>query len=192
MELTKAQREFFQDLDVEAAIKAGEGKLHFEFPHKGHDVFVETYSMSAADLTVRRRIPEGGYLIVDRELSLLNIPDSQNVSGPALLRQLYEAANPPVDMALKDAWRNTPYVRSWEVSQHVSCTSFKTVQDGVLYTLYAAKGPDDAEQTSVELRVAGNLVHTLTLPVVYRSRPTARDLLALADIITQAWREAVC
>lgn len=43
MELTKAQLDFFADLDLDSAIKAGEGKVHFTFTHKGHVVEVAAH-----------------------------------------------------------------------------------------------------------------------------------------------------
>lgn len=43
MELTKAQLDFFADLDLDSTIKAGEGKVHFTFTHKGHAVEVAAH-----------------------------------------------------------------------------------------------------------------------------------------------------
>lgn len=40
MKLTKAQRDFFADLDLDKALAAGGGKVHFDFPHKRHIITV--------------------------------------------------------------------------------------------------------------------------------------------------------
>lgn len=57
MELTKAQRNFFADLDLDKALAAGDGKVHFDFHHKGHTIAVEAYCSCDADIIVRRPNP---------------------------------------------------------------------------------------------------------------------------------------
>ena len=81
MPLTKTQRNFFASLDLDAALAAGEGKVHFDFTNKDYTIAVEAYSTCDADIIVRRKAKSGVVSAPDRRLSLLNIPDTTNVSA---------------------------------------------------------------------------------------------------------------
>lgn len=191
MELTKEQRNFFADLDLDKAIAAGEGKLHFQFTHKDHVVFVEVYSMSEADITVWRKVPEGEDLISDRELSLFSIPNSRNVSGPEVLRRVHAEAGKSEYSTLKKAWLATPYVERWEVAVRWSCTAFSINIDEVQYTIEVTESPDDDSVTVAELALSGDPIYTFTIPQPYRTVQTVQSLLNLTEAITLAWRDAV-
>lgn len=191
MELTQAQRDFFADLDLGSAIKAGEGKVHFDFDHKGHVVEVSVYGACEADITVKPKPGEGRVSYTDSGLALLNIPGTENVSGSAVLRMVYEAANTPKYSQLKKAWLATPYVERWPVDVMKSRVKF-SFQDGpVCYELWASKSQEIMDTTTVELLVDWELVHTFLLPMRCIRNPTAQFVFELAHAITVAWRDEV-
>ena len=92
MELTKEQRNFFADLDLDKAIAASEGKVHFDFPHKGRIVEVAVFCSCDADIIVKPKGNAGNASCPDTNLCLLNIPDTTNVSGPEVLRRVHAEA----------------------------------------------------------------------------------------------------
>lgn len=191
MELTKAQRDFFADLDLDSATKAGEGKVHFNFAHKDYIVEVAVYGACEADITVNHKPGEGLTSGPCMDLTLLNIPGTENVSGPAVLRMVYEAANKPEYSILKKAWLDTPYVELWPVDVMGSRVKF-SYQDGpVCYELWASKSQEITGTATVELLVDCELTHTFRIPMRYIMKPTPQSVLELANAITLAWRDAV-
>lgn len=191
MKLTKAQRDFFKDIDLPAALAAGEGKVHFAFPHKGCIVEVSVFYECSADITVQRKPGDGWASYTDTDLTLLNIPDTSNVSGPAVLRMVHAAANKPEYSPLKQAWLATPYVEQWYVSVNGSCTEFSNRDEEGQYTIEVSEDPDDSIVTVAELFLSGELIHAFTIQRPYPNRQTVRSLLKLAEAITEAWRDAV-
>ena len=88
MKLTQTQLSFFRDLDVSEAVKHGEGRVQFTFTHKGREVDVRPYSSGGGDIIVRLDTSREGRLLVDLDLSLFDIPETKNLSGPAMLKLL--------------------------------------------------------------------------------------------------------
>jgi hypothetical protein len=191
MELTKDRRNFFADLDLDKALAAGGGKVHFDFPHKGHAIAVEAYSSCDADIIVRRKAKDGVVHEPDKRLSMFNIPDTTNVSAQKVLRMVYEEATKPVDSQLKQAWLDTPYVERWYVSVRGSYTEFSTNTEEARYLIKVTESPDDESDTVAELFMSGAQIHTFTISQPYHNEHTAHSLLNLADAITEAWRDAV-
>lgn len=191
MELTKTQRNFFADLDLNKAIAAGEGKVHFAFTHKAHTVTVEAHSTCDADIIVRRAANAGVVSGPDKRLSMFNIPDTTNVSAEKVLRMVYEEASTHVDSKIKQAWLDTSYVERWQVSVLDSCTEFSTNTGKTKYLIEVTESPDDGNATAAELFRSGDSICTFTIPQPYNSDQTAQSLLDLAEAITEAWRDAV-
>ena len=191
MELTKAQQNFLADLNLDAALAAGAGKVHFEFTHKNHIVTVEAYCSCDADIIVRRKDGAGVVSAPDGYLSLFDIPNTTNVSAEKVLRAVYEKALTPVDSQLKRAWLDTPYVELWHVSVQGACTEFSTDTEDARYNIEVTKSPEDGTATVAELSMSGAQIHTFIIPQPYPNAQTARSLLELAESITEAWREAV-
>lgn len=191
MELTKAQRDFFVDLDLDSAIKAGEGKVNFDFTHKGRVVEVAVYGACEADITVQHKPGEGRGTYPDPSLTLLNIPGTENVPGPAVLRMVYEAANKPEYSQLKKAWLATPYVERWPVDVMGSRVKFSFQDGSVCYELWASKSLAIPDTATVELLVDWELAHTFMLPIRYIRKPTAHFVHELAHAITVAWSAEV-
>lgn len=191
MELTKEQRNFFTDLDLDKAIAAGEGKVHFEFNHKGCVVEVAVFCSCDADIIVKPKDSAGNASCPDKSLCLLNIPDTTNVSGPEVLRMVHAEAGKSEYSTLKKAWLDTPYVERWNVSARWSCTEFSTNIEEVRYTIEVTESPDDDSVTVAELFLSGDLIHTFAIPQPYQSGPTAKSLMNLAEAVNVAWRDAV-
>lgn len=191
MELTKTQRNFFADLDLDAALAAGEGKVHFDFTHKDHIIVVEAYCSCDADIIVRHKDKAGFVHEPDGHLSVFNIPDTTNVSAEKVLRMVYEEAVKPVASQLKQAWLDTPYVEWWHVSVGWSYTEFSTATEEARYLIRVTESPDDESDTVAELFMSGAQIHTFTIPQPYHNEHTAHSLRNLADAITEAWRDAV-
>lgn len=191
MELTKEQRNFFADLDLDKAIAAGEGKVHFEFTHKGCVVEVAVFCSCDADIIVKPKDSVGNLACRDTNLCLLNIPGTTNVSGPEVLRMVYEEAGKSGYSMLKHAWLDTPYVERWHVSVRWSCTVFSTHNEEVQYTIEVTESPDDDSVTVAELFMTDEHVHTFTIPQPYHTDQTAKSLMHLAESINVAWHEAV-
>jgi hypothetical protein len=191
MELTKEQRNFFADLDLDKAISAGEGKVHFDFNHKGRVVEVAVFCSCDADIIVKHKDKAGHASYPDMNLCLLNIPDTTNVAGPEVLRRVHAEAGKSEYSPLKQAWLSTPYVELWDVSVRWSCTSFSTDREGVQYTIEVTESLDDDSVTVAELSLPDDQIHTFTIPKPYDSDPTAKSLMDLAKSIDVAWRDAV-
>lgn len=191
MELTQVQRDFFADLDLASATKAGEEKVQFDFLHKGRIVEVAVYSGCEADIRVKHR-PEGGRVTcIDPALSLPNIPGTVNMSGPAVLRRVHAEANKPGDPQLKRAWLDTPYVELWPVDVMGARVKFSWQDAPVCYELWASKAQDIPDITTVDLLVDWERAHTFLLPLRCPKKPTAEFVFELAEAITEAWRDAV-
>ena len=191
MELTKAQRNFFAALDLDAALAAGKEKVHFDFTHKDHTISVEAYSTCDADIIVRRKAKAGVAAAPDKLLSLFNIPDTTNVSAEKVLRMVHAEASTPVDSQLKQAWLDTPYVERWHVSVRRSCTKFTTNTEEAWYVIIVTESPEDESHTVAELFISGAKIHTFTISQPYHTDLTAQILLNLAEAINAAWSEAV-
>lgn len=191
MELTKAQRNFFADLDLDKALAAGEGKVHFEFTHNGCVVEVAVFCSCDADIIVKPKDSAGNAACSDTNLSLLNIPDTTNVSGPEVLRRVTAEAGKSEYSPLKKAWLATPYVEWWNVAVRWSCTAFSTDIEEVQYTIEVTESPDDDRVTVAELSLSGTQIYTFTIAQPYNSDPTAKSLMNLAEAINVAWRDAV-
>lgn len=191
MELTNARRNFFADLDLDKALAAGCGKVHFDFTHKGHTISVEAYCSCDADIIVRRKAKDGVVHTPDKSLSMFNIPDTTNVSAQKVLRMVYEEAAKPVDFQIKQAWLDTPYVEQWYVSVRGSYTEFSTDTEEASYLIKVTESPDDKSDTVAELFISGSQIHTFTIPQPYPSDRTSKSLLYLAEAINVAWRDAV-
>lgn len=191
MKLTKEQRNFFADLDLDKAIAAGAGKVHFEFDHKGCVVEVAVFCSCDADIIVKPKDSAGNAPCQDTHLCLLNIPHTTNVSGPEVLRMVHAEAGKPEYSALKKAWLATPYVERWKVAVRWSCTVFSTDIEEVQYTIDVTESPDDDSVTVAELFLSGDQIYTFTIPQPYRRAPTAKSLMDLAEEINVAWRDAV-
>lgn len=191
MELTKAQRNFFADLDLDKAIAAGEGKVHFEFNHKGCVVEVAVFCSCDADIIVKPKDDAGNVSCPATNLCLLNIPDTTNVSGPEVLRMVHAEAGKSEYSPLKQAWLATPYVERWHVDVRWSCTAFSTNTGEAQYLIEVTESPDDDSVTVAELFLSGDQIYTFTIPQPYRSDQTAQSLLNLAEAINEAWRDAV-
>lgn len=191
MNLTNEQYNFFKDLDVSEAVKHSVGKIHFTFPYNGRVVEVQTYRRWNADILVHSEQETGGEILVDRSLSLFDIPESENISGQELLKQLYEVVHNRPAFLFREAWMNTPYVKEWSVDVLGSRIRF-SFQDGpVGYELCAHESPEFKATTTVELLVDGERVHTFLLPMGYHRRPTAQFVYWLSNAITVAWRDEV-
>ena len=188
MELTKTQRNFFADLDLDKALAAGEGKVHFDFPHNGHIISVEAYCSCDADIIVRRKDKAGVVSAPDKRLSLFNIHGTTNVAAKKVLRIVY---SDPVDSQLKQAWLDTPYVERWNVSVQGAHTEFSTMCGDARYTIEVSANINDAGATVAELFLEGTQIHTFTIPQPYYNGHTAQSLRNLAEAITEAWRGAV-
>lgn len=191
MELTKKQRNFFADLDLDKALAAGDGKVNFNFHHNGHVVEVAVFCSYNADIIVKRMDKAGRASYPDRDLCLMNIPDTMNVSATAVLRRVHEAAGTPSIELLKQAWLDTPYVERWHVSVREASTEFTTDTGDAQYMIAVAESPDDDSDTGAELFVCGVPIHTFTIPQPYHNDQTSLSLLDLAESITEAWRYAV-
>lgn len=180
MELTKTQRNFFSDLDLDKALAAGEGKVHFDFTHNDYTIAVEAYYSCDADIIVRCKAKGGVVHEPDKHLSMFNIPDTTNVSAEKVLRMVYEAASKPADAKLKQAWLDTPYVERWDVSVQGACTEFSTRTEAAEYLIEVTESPDDDSDTVAELFMSGDSTCTFTIPQPYHTRQTAQSLLNLA------------
>lgn len=191
MELTKEQRNFFADLDLDKALAAGEGKVHFDFTHKGRIVEVAVFCSCDADIVVKPKYKAGNEPCPDTGLCLLNIPGTTNVSGPEVLRMVHAEANKSGYSPLKKAWLATPYVDRWDVSVRWSCTAFSTDIEEVQYTIEVTESPDDDSVTVAELSLSGDPIHTFTIQQPYHRAQTAKSLMNLAETINVAWRDAV-
>ena len=191
MELTKAQKNFFADLDLDKALADGEGKVHFYFTHKDHIIAVEAYCSCDADIIVRHKDKAGVVSAPDKRLSMFNIPDTTNVSAEKVLRMLYEEAANPVNSQLIQAWRITPYVDRWNVSVRGPCTEFSTRNGEAQYLIEVTESPDDSSATVAELFLSGAQIYTFTIPQPYHNGQTARSLMHLAEAINGAWRDVV-
>lgn len=190
MKLTQEQYDFFKGLDVSEAIKHGEGKVQFTFPHKDHIVEVMVYASVEGDIVVHNP-PAGNDRPVDNPtLSMFNIPGTVNLSGPALLRKLYEAVQVPPAPRLREAWLNTPHVEEWSVDILEARIKFSHQEGPVHYELRASKSQEIADITTVDLLVDWERVHTFLLPLGYPARPTAQFMFELASTITTVWRGA--
>ena len=191
MKLTKEQRNFFADLDLDKALAAGEGKVHFNFNHKGCVVEVAVFCSCDADIIVKPKNTAGNTSCPNTNLCLLNIPDTTNVSGPEVLRMVHAEAGKSEYSPLKKAWLDTPYVERWNVSVRWSCIAFSTNSEEFQYTIEAIESPDDDSVTVAELFLSGDQIYTLTIPQPYPSDPTAESLTNLAEAINAAWHDAV-
>lgn len=191
MELTKKQRNFFADLDLDKALEASDGKVHFDFTHKDHIITVEVYCSCDADIIVRRKTNDGVVHEPDKRLSLYNIPGTTNVSAGQVLRMVYEGTVKPVDSPLKQAWLATPYVERWHVSVRGAFAEFSTNTGEAQYLIEVTESPDDDSDTVAELFVSGEKIYTFTITQPYHNVQTARSLLNLAEAINEAWRDAV-
>ena len=191
MKLTKEQRNFFADLELDKVIAAGEGKVHFDFTHKGCVVEVAVFCSCDADIIVKPKDSAGNVQCPDTHLCLLNIPDTTNVSGPEVLRMVHAEACKPEYSALKKAWLATPYVERWEVAVRWSCTAFSTAIEDVQYTIDVTESPDDDSVTVAELFLSGDPIYTFTIPQPYLRDQTAKSLMDLAEAINVAWCDAV-
>lgn len=165
--------------------------MHFEFTHKDHIIAVEAYCSCDADIIVRHKDKAGVVSAPDKRLSLHNIPDTTNVSAKKVLRMVYEGAVNPVNVQLKQAWLDTPYVERWHVSVQSAYTEFSTRIEEVSYTIVVAESPDDESDTVAELFMSGARIHTFAIPQPYHNGQTAQSLRNLADAINEAWRDAV-
>lgn len=191
MELTKEQRNFFADLDLDKALAAGEGKVHFDFRHKGRIVEVEAFCSCDADIVVKHTDRAGKAAHPDTELCLLNIPGTTNVAATAVLRMVHAEAGKSEYSPLKKAWLATPYVELWGVSVRWSCTEFSIDIEDDRYMIEVTESPDDDSVTVAELSLSGDPIYTFTIPQPYPSDQTAKSLMNLAEAITLAWRGAV-
>lgn len=190
MDLTKTQRNFFADLDLNKAIAAGEGKVNITFTHKASTITVEAHSTCDADIIVRRAAKVGVASYPDTRLSLFNIPNTMNVSAEKVLRMVYEEASTHVASKIKQAWLDTSYVERWHVSVLDSCTEFSTNTGETKYLIEVTESPDDDSATVAELFRSGDSICTFTIQQPYNSDHTAQSLLNLAEAITEAWRDA--
>lgn len=191
MELTKEQRNFFADIDLDKAIAAGEGKVHFDFKHKGCVVEVAVFCSCDADIIVKPKANAGNASCPAANLCLMNIPGTTNMSGPEVLRMVHAEAGKPEYSPLKKAWLDTPYVERWNVAVRWSCTAFSTDIEEVQYTIDVTESPDDDSVTVAELFLAGDQIYTFTIPQPYTRDQTAKSLMNLAEAINVAWRDAV-
>lgn len=191
MEMTKVQRNFFADLDLDWAIKAGEGKVHFDFTHKDYIISVEAYCSCDADIIVRHKDKSGVVSAPNKRLSMYNIPDTTNVSAEKVLRMAYAEAVNPGNSQLQQAWLDTPYVEQWHVYGRGTYTEFTTHTEAAQYRIEVTESPDDESDTVAELFVSGAQIYTFIIPQPYHNGQTARSLLDLAEAITEAWRDAL-
>jgi hypothetical protein len=191
MKLTKEQRNFFAGLDLDKAIAAGEGKVHFEFTHKGCVVEVAVFCSCDADIIVKPKYNAGKASCPATNLCLINIPDTTNVSGPELLRRVHAEAGKAEYSPLKQAWLDTPYVEWWNVSIRWSCTEFSANTGEDEYRIEVTESPDDDSTTVAELFLSGDQIYTFTIPQPYPSYPAVKSLRDLAEAINAAWRDAV-
>lgn len=190
MKLTQEQSDFFKDLDLDKAIACGEGRVQFDFTHKDRAVDVRAYSSGKGDIIVCRGTAEEDRLLADRNLSLLDIEGTENMSGPAMLQMLHDAANNPGPGPLKEIWLSTPSVKEWLVDVLGSRIRFSCQEGSAAYELWAHKAQEIQDTTVVELMPDGERVHTFLLPMGYR-KPTAQFVLKLAAVITEAWYDEV-
>lgn len=191
MELTKAQQNFFADLDLAKALEASKGKVHFGFTHKGCGIEVEAYCSCDADIIVRRKDRAGVVSAPDKRLSIFNIPDTMNVSAEHVLRMVYAKAQKTVDSQLKKAWLDTPYVEQWYVAVLESRTEFTTNTEESRYRIEVSESPDDDSATVAKLFMSDGPIHTFTISQPYHTGQTAKSLLNLAEAIAEAWHDAV-
>ena len=191
MELTREQRNFFADLDLDKALAAGEGKVHFEFNHKGCVVEVAVFCSCDADIIVKTKDNEGNASGQATNLCLLNIPNTTNVAGPEVLRRVHAEARKSEYTPLKKAWLATPYVERWNVAVRWSCTAFSTDIGEVRYTIEVAESSDDESATVAELFLDDTQIHTFTIQQPYLRSQTAKSLMDLTEVINVAWRDAV-
>lgn len=189
IKLTNEQYEFFKDLDVSEAVKHSDGRIHFAFPYKGRMVEVQPYRRGDADILVHPEKETEYRISIDQSLSLFDIPETENVSGPALLERLREAVcNHPASV-LKEAWLNTTYVKQWSVVMLGPNIMFSYQNGSVTYELWAHETQEIQETTTVVLMVNGQQVHTFLLPMRYHSQPSALFVYELANAVTTAWRD---
>lgn len=191
MKLTKKQRNFFADLDLDKAVAAGEGKVHFDFHHKWHVVEVAAFCSCDADIIVKHKNAAGNASYPDVDLCLRNIPDTTNVAGTEVLRRVHAEAGKSEYSALKKAWLAAPYVERWDVSVRWSCTAFSTDVGEVQYKIEVTESPYDDSTTVAELFLSDAQIHTFTIPQPYTRDQTAKSLMNLAEAINVAWRDAV-
>lgn len=187
MNLTQEQFNFFKDLDVSEAVAHGEGKVSFTFSHKGHMVKVQPYDLEDADILVHGKGVEGGRPLIDQSLSLLGVPGTKNMSGPALLQLVHEAVHSRPAPGVVEAWLNTPYVKQWPVDVLGSRIRFSYQDGSVTYELWAQEAPEIQETTVVELLVDGGRVHTFLLPMRYPRHPSTQFVCELAHTATKVW-----
>lgn len=191
MKLTQEQFDFFKDLDVSEAVKHGEGRVHFTFTHKDREVDVRPYSTWEGDIIVRPGTSEEDRLLVDRNLSLLNIEGTENMDGRALLNTLHAAVNSPRLGLLQEIWLDTPFVKEWPADVLGSHIRFSYPDGARTYELRIHESQESQETTVAELLVDGDRVHKFLLPLRYHRRPTAQFVQRLANAITGAWCDAV-
>lgn len=191
MELTQEQFDFFKDLDVEEAMTHGEGKVQFTFPHKGRIVEVHPYSVVAGDIIVRSGHETEDQAPANSSLSLVDIPGTANMSGPALLKWLHEAVHSRPASPAREAWLNTPHVKEWSVGMPGSHIRFSYQNEATTYELWAHKAQEIQETTTVVLLVDGQQVHTFLLPLEYPRKTSAQFVYKLAYAITVAWHDEV-
>lgn len=191
MKLTNEQYEFFKDLDVSEAVKHGEGRVLFTFPHRGRVVEVNPCSLWNSDILVRHEIAEDDSIRIDRSLSLFDIPETENLSGPALLKLLYDAVHSRPESLFRTAWINTPHVKQWPVDVLGTRIRFAYQNGSVTYELWAHEAQEIQEVTTVVLLVGGQQVHTFLLPMRYCRQPSVQFVYELANAVAAAWRDEV-
>lgn len=191
MKLTKAQREFFENMDLDGALEAGEDKVRFNFSHNGRIITVEAHETCCANVIVEYKDKAGSMFATDKSLSLFNIPGTMNVPATLVLRMVYEAAAKKNDSMLKRAWLDTPYVEQWDVSAQGACIEFTFKSGKDQYLIEASEDPNNAGVTVAELFMDGSLIHTFNIQQRYLNRQTAQNMFDLADAITEEWRDTV-
>lgn len=191
MKLTNEQYEFFKDLNLSQAIEHGEGLVRFTFPHNDRIVEVQPHSLGEADILVHEAGAGDDSTRIDRALSLFDIPDTSNMSGPTLLKQLHNVVHNRNAYLLKEAWIGTPYVEQWPVDVFGSRVKFSFHDEVVCYELWASKSREIMDTATVELLVDWKLTHTFLIPMRYIMKPTAQFVFELAQAITEAWRDEV-
>lgn len=188
MELTIAQRHFFEGLDMAQLTKRAQGEGRWKFSHKGRLVEVKTYADAEADILLHQYQPELGRCETDWDMSLVDIPGTEGMSALEVLQTLPTHNPGGSTAALYDAWRNTSDVSRWEVEPHGEYVKFLTVDGETQYLLYAFKG---VEGVTVEVMAAGEFIGYLEAPVAFPPQKTPKGLLRLADAITLAWEKAL-
>lgn len=191
MNITDEQYEFFKDLDVSEAVKHSDGRIHFAFPYKGRMVEVQPYRRGDADIVVHAKKEAEYQIPIDQSLSLFDIPETENVSGPALLTMLHEAVHKHPKSVIRETWFDTPYVKRWPVDVVGSSIRFSYQEGSAGYELLVHEAQEAQETTTVVLLVDGRQIHTFLLPLKFPSKITALFVFELANAISTAWRDEI-